>query len=404
MSDTVALRDSAVYGQLARESAVVALTAAGPTGEPALRPLLGQALDWEKVVNLATRERAIGPVSRDFRRLGFETIPRPVLDRLGRMGLVTEFQLASLHERLGKLLALLASNGIDALLLKGAGLAYSAYSSLEERPMGDIDLLVHPEVADRAWKLAVANGWMRRKDVAEERSYEDHQHLSPLEDADGLQIGLEIHIALFTHQAPFTLDTARLWERARRMTIAGAPALVPSAEDQLIHAALHFAWSHEMTFGAWRTLRDVERIVATNALDWSEVVRRAKEVRGGTCCYWTLRLARDLAGVTVPKAVLDALSPRLPEPVLRRLTCFFAQQALPTPGAVISSVSLSRTLWSLAIRPRAQGHGPSRPWLDTEEWVRDADGGMRTARKSGARRFLAHGFGLLRSLAYLMGS
>jgi hypothetical protein len=404
MSETISHRDSAVYAQLARESAVVALTAAGPTGEEALRPLLAQSLDWEKVISLATRERAIGPVARDFRRLGFESVPRPVLDRLGRMGLVTEFQLASLHERLGKLLALLADNAIEALLLKGAGLAYSAYSSLPERPMGDIDLLVHPDVADRAWKLAVENGWRRRKDVAEERSYEDHQHLSPLEDADGLQIGLEIHIALFTQQAPFTLDTAGLWERARRMTIAGAPALVPSAEDQLIHAALHFAWSHEMTFGTWRTLRDVERIVATNALDWSDVVRRAKAVHGGTCCYWTLRLARDLAGVAVPNAVLDALSPRLPEPVLRRLTCYFAQHALPTPGAVISSVSLSRTLWSLAIRPRAQGHGPSRPWLDTEEWVRDADGGMRTARKSGARRLLAHGFGLLRSLAYLMGS
>jgi hypothetical protein len=404
VSQAISVGDPTVYGQLARESALVALTAAGPRGEAALLPLLAQPLDWESVVSLATRERAIAPFARDLRRLGFDTVPKSVLERLGRMGLVTEFQLASLHDRLGKLLALLARHGIDALLLKGAGLAYTAYVSIEDRPMGDIDLLVRPDVAERAWKLALEHGWMRRKDIAQERSYEDHQHLSPLEDADGLQIGLEIHIALFTQQAPFALDTSQLWERARRITIAGAPALVPSAEDQLVHAALHFAWSHEMTFGAWRTLRDVERIVATNALDWTEVVRRAKDVRGGTCCYWTLRLARDLAGVTVPSAVLDALSPRLPEPVLRRLTCFFAQQALPTPGAVISSVSLSRTLWSLAIRPRAQGHGPSRPWLDTEEWVRDADGGMRTARKSGARRILAHGFGLLRSLAYLMGS
>ncbi|HEX7976995.1 MAG TPA: nucleotidyltransferase family protein, partial [Gemmatimonadaceae bacterium] len=327
MSQVISLRDSAVYGQLARESAVVALTAAGPSGEPALRPLLGESLNWDEVVNLARRERAVGPVARDLTRLGTGTVPTPVLERLGRMGMVTDFHLASLHDRLGKLLALYARHDIDALLLKGAGLAYSAYASVEERPMGDIDLLVHPDVADRAWKLAVENGWRRRKDVAEERSYEDHQHLSPLEDADGLQIGLEIHIALFTQQAPFTLPTSSLWERARRITIAGAPALVPSAEDQLVHAALHFAWSHEMTFGTWRTLRDVERIVTSNPLDWAQVVTRAQAIRGGTCCYWTLRLARDLAGVAVPDTVLDALSPRLPEPVLRRLTCYFAQQA-----------------------------------------------------------------------------
>jgi hypothetical protein len=404
VSQAIGLQGCAVYSQLARESAVVALTAAGPAGEPPLRSLLGQSLDWDTIVSLATRERAVGPVAREFGRLGSETVPRAVLERLGRMGMVTDFQLASLHDRLGKLLALLARHDIEALLLKGAGLAYSAYASLEERPMGDIDLLVRPEVAAQAWALAIENGWMRRKDVAVERSYDDHQHLSPLEDADGMQIGLEIHTALFTHQAPFALDAAQLWERARRITIAGAPAFVPSAEDQLVHAALHFAWSHEMTFGTWRTLRDVERIVSTNTLDWTALVARARATRGATGCYWTLRLARDLVGVTVPPAVLDALSPRLPEWVLRRLTCYFAQQALPTPEAVISSVALQRALWTLAIRPRTQGHRGSRPWFDTEEWVRGPDGDMHVARPSGARRILAHSFGLLRSLAYLIGS
>ena len=106
----------------------------------------------------------------------------------------------------------------------------------------------------------------------------------------------------------------------------------------------------------------------------------------------------------MPDAVLDALSPRLPEPVLRRLTCYFAQQALPTPEAVINSVSLARALWTLGIRPRGQGHGSSRPWLDTEEWVRGPDGDMHVARPSGARRILSHSFGLLRSVAHLIGS
>jgi hypothetical protein len=269
--------------------------------------------------------------------------------------------------------------------------------------MGDIDLLVTPETAERAWNLAVANGWRRREDVAQERSYEEHQHLSPLEDADGLRIGLEIHTALFTQQAPFRFDAAQLWERAKHITIANAPALVPSPEDQLVHAALHFAWSHEMTFGTWRTLRDVESIVASDALDWTEVVSRATASRGGTCCYWTLRLARDLVGVAVPESVLATLSPRLPGSMLRRLACYFAQQALPTPSAGISSVALSRALWTLGIRPRAQGHGASRPWLDTAEWVRGPDG-MRNVRSSGARRLIAHSFGLIRSVAYLMGS
>ena len=76
MSEVIRLRESAVYSQLAHESAVVALTAAGPTGESALRPLLEESLDWETVITLANRERAVGPVARDLGRLGTGAVPR----------------------------------------------------------------------------------------------------------------------------------------------------------------------------------------------------------------------------------------------------------------------------------------------------------------------------------------
>jgi len=104
----------------------------------------------------------------------------------------------------------------------------------------------------------------------------------------------------------------------------------------------------------------------------------------------------------VPPAVLRELSPALPEAALSRLAVHFAGNALPLPGAKPRSVSLSRALWTLGIRPRTQGHGASRPWLDTEEWVRGPDG-MRAARTSAARRLLRQGFGLLRSVASLVG-
>ena len=199
--------------------------------------------------------------------------------------------------------------------------------------MGDIDLLVRESAASNAWELALANGWRRRADVPVERSYAEHQHLSPLEDADGMQIGLELHTALFTHQAPFRLPPEQLWQGARRLTIGGQPAYVPSPEDQLLHAALHFAWSHEMTFGAFRTLRDVERILASSPIDWPALVLKAREARGATCCYWTLRLARDLAGVQVPADVLSQLAPRLPERVLRALTRLLRRARAPESGA-----------------------------------------------------------------------
>jgi hypothetical protein len=401
MSDAPFPGDATLLAQLPAESALIALTTSGPAGQRAIRAVVDRPIQWDRLMRLAARERAVAALNEQLARTPIrDALPAEVAN-LQTLALVSEFQLASLHDRLVGLLALYAAHDIDVLLLKGAGLAYSAYARPTERPMGDIDLLLRPEVAGRARELALANGWARRRDVPEERSYADHQHLSPLEDADGLQIGLELHTALFTHQAPFKLPPEQLWESARRVTIGGHPASVPSAEEQLLHAALHFAWSHEMTFGAFRTLRDVERILATSQVDWPTVVRKARAARGATCCYWTLRLARDLAGVEVPPEVLTELSPRLPERVLRALTRYFADHALPNPDLILSSVSLSRALWTLGVRPRAQGHGSSRPWLDTEEWVR-VPGGMQNTRTSATRRLLKQSFGLLRSVGSLI--
>jgi len=394
--------DQRLTDHLPPESALIALSAAGAEADDALRGLLDRPLDWNGVLGLAARERAMAPLAHRLQALRPTTVPFEAVARIQRFAMVSEFQLMSLHDRLAKILDLFAEHGIDSLLLKGAGLAYSVYGRPTERPMGDLDLLVRPEVAQQAWDLALTCGWARRKDVSKERSYEDHQHLPPLEDADGLQVGLELHTALFTHQAPFQLPAAVIWDRARRVQVGSRSALAPSAEDQLLHASLHFAWSHEMTFGTWRTLRDVERLVAAG-IDWDVFIRQAREARGATCCYWTLRLSRELTGASVPDDVLTALAPRLPERIRRTLSRSFAVQSLPLPGAPPTSVSLSRALWTLAIRPKQQGHGGSRPWLDTEEWVREG-GQMRASRASAVQRVLQHGFGFFRMLAHLSGS
>lgn len=394
--------ESELFARLPAESVFVALMASGDEANDALRRVLDRPLQWEPMITLAARERAIALMSHRLHDLRSPAVPRAVQERVDRFAMISEFQLTSLHERLGRVLALLEARGIDAVLLKGAGLAYSAYARPTDRPMGDIDLLVHPDRAKEAWELAMSDGWVRRRDIALERSYDDHQHLPPLEDADGLQMGLELHTALFTHQAPFDLPPSQMWEGARPIRIGATSALVPSVEDQLLHAALHFAWSHEMTFGAWRTIRDVERLTTSEALRWPVFLEKASAARGATCCYWTLRLAHELVGAAVPDEVLDALAPPLPARVLKSLTVYFAAQSLPVHGTTTRSVALSRALWMLAIRPRAQGHGASRPWLDTEEWVRDVNG-MKTARSSPMQRFLRKGAGLLKSVVQLTG-
>jgi hypothetical protein len=146
-------------------------------------------------------------------------------------------------------------------------------------------------------------------------------------------------------------------------------ALVPHPEHQLLHCCLHFAWSHGMHSGAWRTFRDVAAITRTAVIDWDRFVALAHSTRGASCCYWTFDLARALTGVTtIPEEALRQLRspvPRLGQERLRRHLAIM----LVGLGAGSPSVRLDRLIWETAIAPAASGHGASRPWDGEERWL-----------------------------------
>jgi hypothetical protein len=62
---------------------------------------------------------------------------------------------------LRRLLSALRTELIDALLMKGAGLAYTVYRAPHVRPRVDTDLLVRPESIDAADRVLADAGWRR---------------------------------------------------------------------------------------------------------------------------------------------------------------------------------------------------------------------------------------------------
>ncbi len=344
------------------ESRILFLSAGGAANDGELRTLLHGRVDWAQLARMALCEGAAGSVHRRIHGLSAGAVTAELDRHLKPIGLVSQFQLAMLEQQFERLAAALADAGIDVVLLKGAGLACSVYDGFADRPMTDVDLLVPREDAKRAYDLAKRLGWTHRADIAVDRDYESHQHLPPLEDGFGIGVGLELHTELFVRESPFlfTADDIRARARPAPRAIARG-ARVPDAHDQLLHACLHFVWSHEMRFGAWRTFRDIDRIVATGEVRWDELVRRAREIRGASCCYWAFELSRQLTNTNIPKHVLSALRPSgiglVQAPLTRHLTMQLVQSEQACPSA-----ALSRAAWRLAVRPRRHGHGSVVPW------------------------------------------
>ena len=325
--------------------------------ENELADLVKQPLNWRLVGAMAEREKLL-PVL--WNRLGkhASSLPTEEAERIRRQAALIEFRMAVAESVLEGVLKRLAGEQIRVMLLKGAALATTVYDSFAARPMGDLDILVPPEDAARAWQCLVDAGW-KKEFAGGEVFYEGHHHLAALVDPKGLGIVLEVHRAILPPSGPFLSDETDLWRDATPVRLGTNEAWVPSRQHQLLHLCTHFAWSNMLATGLGRTARDVAALLDTGDLDWNGFIALARRSRAGTCAFWTLTLARELAQAAVPATVIEQLRPRQPRMLTTALERALAASSLL--GAC-PSIRMRQWLWKAAILPGHSGHQAALPW------------------------------------------
>lgn len=350
------------------EERLLLLTASVAARDEAIRAMAAGVVDWTRFLALAQLERAVSVTYAPLQRVAADLVPPDVLDRMRRLALVTDFAMLHLDSRLRESLSALQRAGVRVMLLKGAALAYSVYGDVRKRPMSDIDLLVDQGSAENARRAMLSIGWRELSGGVADSTYERHHHAPPLADTQSPHLHLEIHSALFPARQPFAFDVRDLWSRSRPLGGVNPETFVPDPVHSLLHACLHFLWSHLARFGAWRTIRDVEAISRCADMDWDAFVSIARQARGDTSCYWTLRIARAVAGVEVGAGVLDELRPRRSTLVLQAIERHFLMNLFSVRVAC-PSVALDRAIWELGVMPRRSGHGDIRPWDADHEFI-----------------------------------
>jgi len=322
--------------------------------------VISAPVDWELLCEILDRESAAIHVW-DALNPHRERIPQPFHLRLKGLARVRRFKLAQLERRLIDTVGALSRAGIDCLLLKGAALAPTVYGSFLARPMRDIDILVRPERVSDALQVLLSTGWASTMAAPGDGSLDHTHHLPMLVDSRGLEVSLELHRNLLTAGHPFALDLDEMWARSSALPREPVGARVFAPEDLLLHTCVHFAYMHMFRQGAWRTFRDLERIVAHCQFSWPDFVHRALGTRAGTCAYWTLRLASEVAGLAVPADALADLAPPVPESI-RAVVARHLMLVLVPGSRDCPSIRLRRVMWNAAILPGWSGHGSARPW------------------------------------------
>ncbi|WP_394268816.1 nucleotidyltransferase family protein [Qipengyuania sp.] len=174
-------------------------------------------------------------------------------------------------------LAILGEAGIRSVSLKGAALAWTVWPNPADRVMRDLDLLVAPADAPRAYRLLRAAGWAG-PDPGEDMLVlmaTGETHLPPLMSPDG--ICLELHAHVWRSPA---LPGGRMPAGESVALMAGAAvdrragARVPAPTDMLAHLVVHGAHAHLFNIGPV-LLADIDYLVSAGGIDWPAFWGRA---------------------------------------------------------------------------------------------------------------------------------
>jgi Uncharacterised nucleotidyltransferase len=345
---------------LSPEAQLLFLAANNSASDASIVRLLESNLNWVDLFRLAEREKAARVLWDRIEKLQAARVPVEVQAGFRKLARVTSFRMSYLEQLVMQSATALDLAGIDYVLLKGAALACSVYGSFEQRPMVDVDILVNTSDANAAVDVLLSAGWVWRAGKSRDGDYSHLHHLPALIDQNGL-VSTEVHTSILPTDSPFALGTEEVLSSARSVRFRQSQVRVPDPLYLLLHGCVHFAWSHLFRSAAWRTFRDTKAIINHCDFDWGDFVELARYHKAASCCFWTLQLSRDLMGAHVPNAVLDALRPRLPAPVIRALGRHFALILFPSRTAC-PSVTLRRAMWKAGILPKASGHRKSRPW------------------------------------------
>ena len=366
------------------EAQLLFQAAGGPANDSAIGYLLTQDLDWVEICRLAEREKGAPIVWRRVKSVASDRVPAGAEAHLRKLARVIQFQMSYLEQLTTKSTAALERAGVDYSLLKGAALACGVYGSFVERPMIDLDILVDQSQARNAVDALLSAGWLWQPKKPIDGDYSHLRHLPALIDPNGLA-SVEVHTSLFPPGAPFDITTKAVLESARAVPFSGVMVRVPDPIHLLLHACIHFSWSHMFRQGAWRTFRDVQAITTAYDIDWPRFIEESKRHGAQTCCYWTFHLARELTGVRIPAEVVMATRPPLPAIALRVLERHLTVILVPS-GTGCPSVLLRRAMWASGILPRWSGHAAVRPWQILLPEDRSAGEARLTSRRAAIAR------------------
>ncbi len=193
--------------------------------------------------------------------------------------------------------------GVPLLVFKGGAQYAEGLAVSPRRVMGDIDILVRLDDADRTLDALKLGGWT----PASGDSFAFLRRLAAARLRGNFRKGpngeIDLHVTPFHFSRDAERLDAALWSRAKAARLALQPVLVPDPTDSMLLLLAHAA---EGTGGDWAI--DAATRIERQEIDWNRLVETADERGLVPACRAGLGYLSEGLGVPVPAHATASLA------------------------------------------------------------------------------------------------
>ncbi len=200
-----------------------------------------------------------------------------------------------------KILAILKTNSIPVIPLKGLHLASCIYPDPALRPFSDIDLLIRKDSLSKVTRIMKLQGYCRSPELRTGFDEKFTSCISFYKETAYFPVVIEIHwhLLYFPTLAPF-IDINDLWLNARWSKMNGWQALTLKPEHQIIYLCLHY-YLHAAAYFIW--LIDIALAIEKfhKSIDWNELIETTKRFKIDGAVGAGLMEANKVFNLNLPK-------------------------------------------------------------------------------------------------------
>jgi hypothetical protein len=160
--------------------------------------------------------------------------------------------------------------GMDYLLLKGVPLAYKYYSNPGLRPFFDVDILVHPADALKAYSLLQQRGLIPSR-IQSPKDVILFRHAQDFISSSGISIDLHWKL-LYRDWGNRFNDT--VWNKTADFKIGNIGLRTLNSSAHLLQTCIHgVEWNH---ISSVRWAADAEVLIENGEIDWEWMIQEAE--------------------------------------------------------------------------------------------------------------------------------